>query len=617
MIDPDVQLSVYGTTEHSAVPRRLVAGQLSLEITNGVVRALCWNGVEVLRAIDYPVRDADWGTFAAETVSEEFTEVATSFEYKRAFKVDGTMVKGWFTCSGTDLGKVTASLELRADAPSKVNRAGFVILHPVMGVAGSPLHMSRRDGSVELSAFPQNIAPHQPALDIAGLRQEANGVSADIQFAGEVFEMEDQRNWTDASFKTYCRPLSLPFPFELAAGETVVQSVTVQITGGGQSQTNKLEKSITLGAGTGRSLPQLALALESGWETTTEARPLVHVSATLLRLDLTMPGWKQTLQGLLESTFGVLDLEVIVSDSSAELGTELAMLAATGIAVRSILALPKSCLKTQPKDAARSDGASPADAAAAARGCFPQSEIGGGFLTNFTELNRHPSAARLGDFVSHSTSAIVHAADDISVMQTLEALPQVFASAEALAPEKPYRLGLVSIGMRSNPYGAEVAPNPEGVRRPMAMIDPRQCGLFAAAWMVGAIAATETSRVERLALAAACGPFGLLDGAQSRPAFHVHEAFVRMQDRPRLVTLGPDGIAVVAVEGAMVVANLGAKPYKLDLPSAMRGIIMDRLQLSPNWLHWTPRHPVTVLGLPAYSVAFLLTGPDDIFGSAT
>ena len=28
--------------------------------------------------------------------------------------------------------------------------------------------------------------------------------------SGDSFEMEDHRNWTDASFKTYVRPLALP-----------------------------------------------------------------------------------------------------------------------------------------------------------------------------------------------------------------------------------------------------------------------------------------------------------------------------------------------------------------------------------------------------------------------
>ena len=36
---------------------------------------------------------------------------------------------------------------------------------------------------------------------------------------GDTFEMEDQRNWTDASYKTYVRPLALPWPYTLRAGE--------------------------------------------------------------------------------------------------------------------------------------------------------------------------------------------------------------------------------------------------------------------------------------------------------------------------------------------------------------------------------------------------------------
>jgi len=33
--------------------------------------------------------------------------------------------------------------------------------------------------------------------------------------------MEDQRNWTDASYKTYVRPLALPWPYTLATGATL------------------------------------------------------------------------------------------------------------------------------------------------------------------------------------------------------------------------------------------------------------------------------------------------------------------------------------------------------------------------------------------------------------
>ena len=34
---------------------------------------------------------------------------------------------------------------------------------------------------------------------------------------GDSWETEDHRNWTDASFKTYSRPLALPYPYKVAA----------------------------------------------------------------------------------------------------------------------------------------------------------------------------------------------------------------------------------------------------------------------------------------------------------------------------------------------------------------------------------------------------------------
>ena len=81
-------------------------------------------------------------------------------------------------------------------------------------------------------AFPRLVSPAQPVRDIAGLAHTVHGVDVDIAFRGEVFEMEDQRNWTDASYKTYCRPLALPRPYTVAAGERVEQDVTVRLRRG-------------------------------------------------------------------------------------------------------------------------------------------------------------------------------------------------------------------------------------------------------------------------------------------------------------------------------------------------------------------------------------------------
>src|SRR3546814_1455693 len=61
----------------------------------------------------------------------------------------------------------------------------------------------------------------------------------------------------------------------------------------------------------------------------------------------------------------------------------------------------------------------------AARRAFPGIALGGGMFSYFTELNRKRPPVGLLDFVSHATCPIVHAADDRSVIQTLEAIPHI------------------------------------------------------------------------------------------------------------------------------------------------------------------------------------------------
>jgi hypothetical protein len=49
-------------------------------------------------------------------------------------------------------------------------------------------------------------------------------------FDGEPWETEDQRAWTDASFKSYSPPIDWPHPVELAAGTVVRHVVRLDVT---------------------------------------------------------------------------------------------------------------------------------------------------------------------------------------------------------------------------------------------------------------------------------------------------------------------------------------------------------------------------------------------------
>jgi hypothetical protein len=173
---------------------------------------------------------------------------------------------------------------------------------------------------------------------------------------------------------------------------------------------------------------------------------------------------------------------------------------------------------------------------AAARSAFPGSRIGGGNFVYFTELNRMPVPAASLDFVTHGTSALVHAADDRSVTETLECLPYVFGSARAAYGDKPYRVCPAGIGSRTSPFGNEPTPNPNAARVTMTSHDPRQRGLLGAAWHLGYAAHAAASDVDSLALGAPVGGFGLVHTLQGHvqpfydqaggvfPAYHVMRA---------------------------------------------------------------------------------------------
>ncbi len=77
------------------------------------------------------------------------------------------------------------------------------------------------------------ISPDQPFKESRDPLDTPSGVEADVRFEGDLFEMEDQRNWTDASFKTYCTPLRNPYPVRLEAGATVHQAIHLRLNTSG------------------------------------------------------------------------------------------------------------------------------------------------------------------------------------------------------------------------------------------------------------------------------------------------------------------------------------------------------------------------------------------------
>ena len=95
-------------------------------------------------------------------------------------------------------------------------------------------------------------------------------------------------------------------------------------------------------------------------------------------------------------------------------------------------------------------------------------------------------------------------------METLEALPYQVTTARSFIGKTAYRIGPSGIGCRDNPHGATWTPNPDNVRVCLTKLEPRQRGLFAAAWTLGYIATLAQTSIQGIALGAPTGPLGFI-----------------------------------------------------------------------------------------------------------
>ncbi|HXV09087.1 MAG TPA: hypothetical protein VD791_13720, partial [Burkholderiales bacterium] len=238
------------------------------------------------------------------------------------------------------------------------------------------------------------------------------------------------------------------------------------------------------------------------------------------------------------------ELEIVV-DSVDGFKQELARVAElvreAGLKLSAVAVCPVGDLKSVLPGGARPPAPPLEQLYQAARDAFPGVKLGGGMFSFFTELNRKRPPAALLDFVHNGTCPIVHAADDRSVMETHEALPYQITTARSFIGKTPYRVGPSSIGCRDNPHGKTFTPNPDNQRICLVKMDPRQRGLFGAAWALGYLSSLAPTGVETISLGAPTGPLGIIyrktDYAQPYydglgrdavyPAFHVVAGLTR------------------------------------------------------------------------------------------
>lgn len=219
----------YGTALAEPPITHHEVGALSFNRQAGALRTLCYQGIECVRGIQPVIRDDQWGTQGLATVTEHVISHPGRLQLIHEFKTGERALSGRFEAHISACA-VEVSLTLTAVRTLATCRSGLIVLLPLDGVVGRPVQITHSDDTEKASRFPELISPGQPFFDIKRLDYTPlHGPAVRLSFRGEVFEMEDQRNWSDASFKIYSRPLARPTPYVIEAGETVVQELSIQI----------------------------------------------------------------------------------------------------------------------------------------------------------------------------------------------------------------------------------------------------------------------------------------------------------------------------------------------------------------------------------------------------
>lgn len=528
--------------------RDFTVGALTFRVDGdtGMLRRVRFGGCEVLRGIYPSVRDERWGT-ARPAVTPMIVrgEPGALWIELEARVTDANVDLRWrakIEAHATG----TLSYRWRGEAMRtfKSNRTGLCVLHPAEA-AGQPCRIEHTDGRIVAAWFPIRISPHQPFRDVRAIAHvPAAGTEVTVRMEGEVFETEDQRNWSDASFKTYCRPLDWPRPYEIARGQVIAQAITVKIAGFPPRRGPVTAEPLAQPAAAPLLLPRI------GYELTGPLPPALRGRVRALR-----PAHVRV-----AARAGELDATLRwAGPEAAALGAELEL------AVRDAPSMVPSS-RHVPADTMvllyDADGNTVTDECVVAWRAAGFARVGTGTENHFTELNRQrPSAAGAHTLTTFGLNAQVHAFDDASLLETLTQHATLARHAAAIGAPRPIAVTPITLGPSAD------------------FADPRLQAGFGAVWTLASIAELTRGGAARATYFRAHGPGGFVRESAATP---LEQLFAALAGAGRADVLDCDGwsddpaVSVYALvvrtepRHRLLVAHASESPLEIRVPFSGR-----------------------------------------------
>jgi hypothetical protein len=544
-----------------APAQSIASGPWRLQLRGDELADIEYRGHPVLRAIRAVVRDHDWRTLSplVESVTDSGDAATLNMIISVRFTGFGGEYRAKLTlqASGDDL---QATFDGVATEDFRTNRIGLVVLHRPDD-AGRGVTITSPDQAQTKRTFPTDISPHQPFMDIAAMSWERDGTSFRLDFTGDVFETEDQRNWTDASFKTYSTPLSRPFPVTVHVGYRIHQSIRLSATPSTQvavsSSTASPPNVVTVRKDARGRVPALG---------TSSSRSMAKLQAVpgLEALIVEVPG---------HDAGAAAEAVAQATHQAAELGSALDVrITAAGAAdIPSVMDLLP--LENVVRVGAFSSQGHVTEPelweqllSEAKRRGFAGALLAGA-RSHFTELSRRRhSIPANADAITYSITPQMHATEVAHIVESLPMQRQTALNALRLGAGKPLHIGPVTLKARFNAVSTHGTYDPPTLEA--MTTDPLQPEEFTAAWLLGSIEALTVPGVESISYFEASGPRGLIsDAGDPTPAFELLRNLAAMRGADVLEVEGavPGMVLYPVASGSAVLlfaANLTARPLK-------------------------------------------------------
>jgi hypothetical protein len=536
--------------------QRVEHAGFTVDIARAAIRNVTYQGAQIIDLLYTAIRPWDWSTLDPDEHSE-VVEISGENCLVTITDLFAGSMQGKTVLTLQPNGKFTIDYQLSGLGKFEINRWGVCFCLNTGDWMGSKVSASENTYSLLKEISPQRV--------INGITQGLFPASNNLHFiapdkrslkvlsTGKVLEAEDQRNWTDNTYKIYSGSLAEPRPFVIEKGMQWEQQVEFEVT----PPTNSIPDVSKIIAKDIPSLPRIGVQFNGE-----PLLPSDDLEKALFILDIDhIRINEESLTAQKIATISksglVLEAALLSSNDGAELVREVEHLSARVPAGSRLLINRQGRQIVQGSD-------------------LPKNKTLNSYIPGSDAylVDLHREEFEFGDAVSYSMVPTVHSSDPETIFKTLYTQKESIEFAKKfVAPQ--VSISPITFSTRGNPETGHLRDNRINFAQPEMAAQIKE--LSAAAWTLGSVFALASAGAYSGTWHELFGEFGVIysEGSAIKfsPTFHALSALGAHHAHELTIATSLDS-SWVAFEDResrkMVVAS--QRPWNVDItPKALAG----------------------------------------------